>query len=570
MPEVSKATLKTYFEDGKEPDENKFIDLVDTLWEQGGGVSDHGALDGLADDDHSQYLLADGTRIVTGDFTVGNGTGARRIIVDGAADQYRGLYLQTAGENRFAIVLDDIAESGSAAGSDLNIWRYDDDEVATLDFAIDRSTGDLYQFKDIRCGGGLYVGGTGNPPPQGVIQSVSDIRAGGGLVVGSTSPNPASGYGVMGGGLSIGNLTPPYAIRGTLYFEFGTPKYGFISATEPLFLSAGTLYDGANWRQLGNSTSATFYINNIAGLIFRTDQTVRSPGAVNTHANVLTVDLDGNMKLKGGIVVGYISGTMDNDNITFYQGTTRVGEVGSDNTAWLKLNHVTDKPVYCPRYMRVDGGVSATSSVSDPGDGNVAAQIFRLYDGGTEVGRLEAQDVSWLRINQNVTKNIYTPRFLGVVDGIMSGTSIQPGTGDVGYTGNLRSYKSSTFRNVWGYFPYTTRKTSTSWDGDARSTSGATKIDLSAVFGIPANVKAVDVRLIARDSATHPQTARYFSLGPSASDAAQIGVRPHGNNMYSETNGVCNCDSNGDVYFTLNASGSLTMDCWIQINGYYI
>lgn len=35
MAVVTKAVLKTYFEDGKEPDENKFIDLIDTL---GGGV----------------------------------------------------------------------------------------------------------------------------------------------------------------------------------------------------------------------------------------------------------------------------------------------------------------------------------------------------------------------------------------------------------------------------------------------------------------------------------------------------------------------------------------------------
>lgn len=36
----------------------------------GGGVSDHGALSGLSDDDHPQYLLADGTRAVDGDLTV--------------------------------------------------------------------------------------------------------------------------------------------------------------------------------------------------------------------------------------------------------------------------------------------------------------------------------------------------------------------------------------------------------------------------------------------------------------------------------------------------------------------
>ena len=38
----------------------------------GGGVSDHGALTGLGDDDHTQYLLANGTRSMTGILNLGN------------------------------------------------------------------------------------------------------------------------------------------------------------------------------------------------------------------------------------------------------------------------------------------------------------------------------------------------------------------------------------------------------------------------------------------------------------------------------------------------------------------
>jgi hypothetical protein len=54
-------------------DNNTFWCLLDTAptWVQvagggGGGVTDHGALTGLNDDDHTQYLLADGTRALTG------------------------------------------------------------------------------------------------------------------------------------------------------------------------------------------------------------------------------------------------------------------------------------------------------------------------------------------------------------------------------------------------------------------------------------------------------------------------------------------------------------------------
>jgi hypothetical protein len=44
----------------------------------GGGVTDHGALTGLGDDDHTQYLLAAGTRELTGNLSVSSG-----ITIDG-------------------------------------------------------------------------------------------------------------------------------------------------------------------------------------------------------------------------------------------------------------------------------------------------------------------------------------------------------------------------------------------------------------------------------------------------------------------------------------------------------
>ena len=40
--------------------------LLDDLPSGGGGVTDHGALTGLGDDDHTQYLLVDGSRDFTG------------------------------------------------------------------------------------------------------------------------------------------------------------------------------------------------------------------------------------------------------------------------------------------------------------------------------------------------------------------------------------------------------------------------------------------------------------------------------------------------------------------------
>ena len=49
------TTLKSYFNTGDVPTESQFADLIDTIDSKGaGGVTDHGALTGLSDDDHTQ------------------------------------------------------------------------------------------------------------------------------------------------------------------------------------------------------------------------------------------------------------------------------------------------------------------------------------------------------------------------------------------------------------------------------------------------------------------------------------------------------------------------------------
>jgi hypothetical protein len=49
----------------------RLIQLLITAGGGGAGVSDHGALSGLADDDHAQYLRTDGSRALTGDQSAG-------------------------------------------------------------------------------------------------------------------------------------------------------------------------------------------------------------------------------------------------------------------------------------------------------------------------------------------------------------------------------------------------------------------------------------------------------------------------------------------------------------------
>lgn len=143
------------------------------------------------------------------------------------------------------------------------------------------------------------------------------------------------------------------------------------------------------------------------------------------------------------------------------------------------------------------------------------------------------------------------------------------GDGHLDYAGDLKPYRGGTSYTGYLYVPCIPKLTSTSWDGDARSTTSWTKIDLSSVFGVPANVKAVQISMRARDSVAIGATNLRFYVGPNGSDISEI-LAPIGGDVLANIETTCPCDKNGDIYYNIVASGSGTMDCWLEIKGYYI
>ena len=123
------------------------------------------------------------------------------------------------------------------------------------------------------------------------------------------------------------------------------------------------------------------------------------------------------------------------------------------------------------------------------------------------------------------------------------------------------------------FIPLTTPLTSTSWDGDAYSTTAKTKIDLSAVFSAPAGIKAISARIQARDSGSAASGAIYLGIAPNdtAGQWAMV-VSPRGltNDYGSFQTGICPCNVDGDIYYQINASGANTLDAWIEIWGYWL
>jgi len=143
-------------------------------------------------------------------------------------------------------------------------------------------------------------------------------------------------------------------------------------------------------------------------------------------------------------------------------------------------------------------------------------------------------------------------------------------SGNIKYSGNAISRKNSTDYTGYIFIPLITPLTSTSWDGDSFSTTAKTLIDLSAVFGAPAGVKAVLMFVAVRDSASQTNDT-WIRLSPNSS--ANVGSAfnsDYVNDRYGRHTATIACDTNGDIYYQISASGTNTLDVFLQILGYWI
>jgi len=90
------------------------------------------------------------------------------------------------------------------------------------------------------------------------------------------------------------------------------------------------------------------------------------------------------------------------------------------------------------------------------------------------------------------------------------------------------------------------------------------------VFGVPAGVKAVLMSVKVRDEAS--QTAdTYLILSSNNTAGKGIAINPqYTNDRYNRVAVVVPCDSNGDIYYSIEASGVGTFDVILQIFGYWV
>ena len=132
---------------------------------------------------------------------------------------------------------------------------------------------------------------------------------------------------------------------------------------------------------------------------------------------------------------------------------------------------------------------------------------------------------------------------------------------DIYFDGTLQSTKGATDYDVYAFHPLQSPLTSTSWDGDAKTTADNGIIDLSAVFGVPANVKAVLVRLAhVADTA-----GRICRVGPTATNSYTVTTVTPVANVQNVGTALVPCDANGDIYFYCSGD---TDNVYLQIHGY--
>lgn len=112
---------------------------------------------------------------------------------------------------------------------------------------------------------------------------------------------------------------------------------------------------------------------------------------------------------------------------------------------------------------------------------------------------------------------------------------------------------------------------SASWNGTAYSTTAKTLIDLSAVFGAPANVKAVLMTVATKDSGSAASDC-FMYLSPVADALVGMftGCAGLANDQWNRDTMIVPCDANGDIYYQIAASGAGTFDVFMQIWGYFL
>ena len=230
-----------------------------------------------------------------------------------------------------------------------------DTHTDNMRFLNGTTSGDYFWYKNSNAAIGMTLTGAG------------DLEIAGGLEVGGASIGTrANSISVVGD-----NNSSTIASKTTSYDTVFSVLPWSSSIT---YLGTGTYYDDGSWIHASdNGTSSLLALSgsgvhwyassgsvpnfDIASNVPLWNSTGQWDGDINTTYDINT----------GSITVGDGSSTASHiaikpaddgtsDDLQFYNGTTRMGEIGTQDTTWLRINQSTAKNIYTPRYIRADGG----------------------------------------------------------------------------------------------------------------------------------------------------------------------------------------------------------------------
>lgn len=165
---------------------------------------------------------------------------------------------------------------------------------------------------------------------------------------------------VIGGATAAAGTFTNLTASGTLSFPDNS-----ISGDD---IDGGTISNFASTGIDDNATSTQFTIGTDDAQFFSPTLPLAVGLTVGGNTSIRgDLDTTGSVQIDGTLTVGDGSGAdqeiriykSDNnvaDHIQFYNGTTRVGEIGTEDTTWLRINQETVSNIYTPRYIRADNG----------------------------------------------------------------------------------------------------------------------------------------------------------------------------------------------------------------------
>jgi len=286
------------------------------------------------------------------------------------------------------------------------VIRNDDSKVYVISGADSTSASDWTALSYPAGFSGAYNDLTGKPT---IPSNNNQLTNGAGYVTSNTQLSNEQVQDIVGGMVS-GNSESGITV--TYQDDDGTIDFSVASQTDQNFTNADhTKLDGIETGATGDQTAAEILtaIKTVDGAGSGLDADTLDGVSSGSFLRSDTADTFSGDLTSSGSARLLLKKTDNNvsDHIIFYNGTTRIGEIGCHDTTWLRLNQSTATNIYTPRYIRADAGFYVDGTTKGiNGSGNyIGGTIAGASDYGTLL-RSNANDTATGEITFNGRVNI--------------------------------------------------------------------------------------------------------------------------------------------------------------------